>query len=472
MDGMGYEEESGSALQTQLIELAKNPGGVLRRRWIWMSLALILGFAATGALVATVEPTYKATATVLVSSQQIPESFVKSTVRGLDSLSNVNALVGEVLSQRNLSQLLQKHDLYAQSSPDVPHNDLISRLRANITIEQQRNINTQRPSESTAIFVISYEGESPRAAADVSNALASILIAASLDKRSEQARRTTEFLRRELKRAETRLAEVTSEITEFNRKYRGELPGDMRPLLQKLERLQQQRQNLNEQISSAEDRLVALETAESTSESEQMLLDLRIQLSTEMAIHTDEHPNVIALKRRIERMEDALGGGPDTASPGAERFSPRGIQIADTRRQLENLRERLAMTETELAEIDARVDRIPRRAEEFSSLEQRAAVLQETHLEFMRKVKEAELAETMESAQQGPQVSMLDQANPPSGPVRSPVFFLIPGVIGAFALAAGIGIGLELLDPVVLSASHFESLGRAPVLGSVYRLEA
>lgn len=467
MDGMGYEEESGGGLQTQLLELAKNPAGVFRRRWIWIILTLILGLSATGALVTTLEPTYQATATVLVSSQQIPESFVKSTVRGLDSLSNVNALVGEVLSQRNLSGLVKKYNLYAQSSPNVAHNDLVSRLRGDIAIEQQRNVNTQRPSESTAIFVISYEGESPMAAADVSNALASILIAASLDKRSEQARRTTEFLRRELQRAETRLAEVNHEISDFNRTHRGELPGDLRPLLQKLERLQQQRQNLNEQISSAEDRLVALETSNTASDAEKMLLQMRIQLNTESAIHTEEHPNVIALKRRIERMEAALGG------PGggtADRYSPRGIQIADTRRDLESMRERLATTEEQLREVDARVDRIPRRTEEFSTLEQRAAVLRETHLEFMRKVKEAELAETMESAQQGPQVSLLDQANPPSGPVRAPILFLIPGILGAFALAAGVGVGLEIIDPVVLSVSHFESIGNAPVLGSVYRL--
>lgn len=467
MEPSAYEEESGSAIQKQLLELMLNPLGVIRRRWIWMTLALLTGFAATAVLLSTWVPAYRSTATVLVSSQQIPEAFVRSTVSGLDSLSNVNALVGEVLSHRNLSDLIEKYDLYAESGQGVSRPEVAGMMRRHISITSQRNINQQRPNESSSIFAIAYEGESPTAAADVANSLASILIAASLEKRSEQARRTTDFLRRELDRAETKLADVNREISDFNREYRGELPGDLDPLLQKLERLQQERRSLSEQISAAEDRIVSLQTGETTTETEQMLMDLRMQLNSEIAIHTEEHPNVIALKRRIERVESDMGGMLET---GTSVRSERSLQIDATRRELENLRERLADTEKQITEIDTRVDRIPRRAEEYTALEQRAAVLRETYLDFMRKVKEAELAETMESAQQGPQVSLLDRAQPPSGPTRSPLLFLIPGVVGAFVLAAAVGLGLELIDPVVLSASHFEAVGTPPVLGSVYRL--
>jgi uncharacterized protein involved in exopolysaccharide biosynthesis len=467
MEPVAYDQEPGSPIQTQIVELALNPFGVLRRRWIWMSLVLVIGLAATGALVATWVPAYQATATVLVSSQQIPEDFVKSTVRGLDSLSNVNALVGEVLSQRNLSQLIEKHDLYPETGRNVPHGDLINRMRTNISITPQRNVNQERPRESSSIFVISYEGETPEAAAQVANSLAAILISVSLDKRSEQARRTTDFLRRELVRAESDLAEVNREISEFNRTYRGELPSDLQPLLQKLERLQAQRKSLSEQISSGEDRLLALQTAKSSSATEEMLMDLRMQLNSEIAIHTDEHPNVIALKRRIERMESDMG---ETGERPSAEYTLRNAQIEATRREVAKLREDLVETEAQLKEIDARVDRVPRRAEEFAALEQRASVLRENYLEFMRKVKEAELAETMESAQQGPQVSMLDHARPPTSPTQSPMMYLVPGVLGAFAAAAAIGVGLELIDPVVLSAGHLEAVGPAPVLGNVYRL--
>ena len=469
MTETGYEDEGANPLQVQILELAKNPGGMIRRRWIWMLLALVSVSVASVWIWTRVEPTYRATSTVLVSSQQIPESFIRSTVRGLDSLSNVNALIGEVLSQRNLSELLERHNLYPGLSDSVPRNDLVWYLRANISIDQQRNVNTRQPSESTAIFVISYEGDSPDSAASVANDLASILIAANLEKRSAQARRTTEFLRGELNRAAARVAEASREITNFNQAHRGELPGDLAPLLQKLERLQAERQNVNEQISSAEDRLMQFETAgTTTSSAEEQLLQMRLQLDHEMAIHTDEHPNVISLQRRIERMQGTAQTRPQDDDEG---FSPHSFQIASTRRELENFRQRLTLIGDQISEIDARVDRIPRRTEELSILQQEAAVLQESHLEFMRKVKDAELAETLESAQQGPQVTLLDRAWPPSAPVQSPLLVLLPGLAGAVVLALLIGLGLELLDPVVLSAAHFEAVGPAPVVGNVYRLD-
>ncbi|MAJ61455.1 MAG: hypothetical protein CBC48_16785 [bacterium TMED88] len=468
MSQAGYEEEQTNPLQVQVIELAKSPMGMIRRRWLWMLLALVGVSAASVWIWTQVEPTYRATSTVLVSSQQIPESFIRSTVRGLDSLSNVNALIGEVLSQKNLSNLLERHNLYPDLAEKVPRNDLVWYLRANISIDQQRNVNTRQPSESTAIFVISYEGDSPEAAAAVANDLASILIAANLEKRSAQARRTTEFLRGELNRAAAQVAEASREITEFNQAHRGELPGDLSPLLQKLERLQAERQNVNEQMSSAEDRLMQFETAgTTTSSAEEQLLQMRLQLDNEMAIHTDEHPNVIALQRRIERMQGTVQARPQQDDQG---FSPHSFQIASTRRELENLRKRLTIIGSQITEIDTRVDRIPRRTEELSILQQKTAVLQETHLEFMRKVKDAELAETLESAQQGPQVTLLDRAWPPSGPVQSPLLILLPGLLAAFVLSLLIGLALEILDPVVLSAAHFEAVGTAPVVGSVYEL--
>ena len=469
MDGYGFEERSSSAMQKQLIELALNPLGVVRRRWIWMTLALVVGLAATGAVVVNLEPVYRATSTVLVSSQQIPEDFVKSTVQGLDSLSNVNALVGEVLSQRNLSQLIQKYDLYAESRGGRPPSEMAQRMRGNIEIEPQRNVSSGRRGEASSIFVISYEGESPSAVANVANSLASILIAASLDKRSEQARRTTEFLRRELDRIESKLAEANRAIGDFNREYRGELPSDMQPLLNKLERLQQQRQTTIERISAAEDRLVALETADGTSDVMDLLMDMKLSLSHQAAIHTDEHPNVISLRRRIERLEAEVAAteAEGTDSDGVEQH---GMQIAETKGEIDLLRDRLQTTEEQIAEIEARVDRIPSRTEEFASLELRAAVLRENHLEFLRKVKDAELAETLESAQQGPQVSLLDQARPPRGPTQSPLMFLIPGILASFGLALAVGIGLELIDPVILSPTHLDAVGSPPLLGSVYRL--
>ena len=68
---LAYEEPS------TVPDFIKDPVGMLRRRWLWMTAVLVAGLAATGAIVFRIEPSYLATATILVASQRIPEEFVR-----------------------------------------------------------------------------------------------------------------------------------------------------------------------------------------------------------------------------------------------------------------------------------------------------------------------------------------------------------------------------------------------------------
>ena len=92
-----------------------------------------------------------------------------------------------------------------------------------------------------------------------------VFVDASIKKRSEQARVTTEFLRRELVRAERDLGGMNRQITDFRREHRGEMPGDQRGLLGKLERLEGMRQALTRQISETDARVHALASKEDES---------------------------------------------------------------------------------------------------------------------------------------------------------------------------------------------------------------
>jgi len=460
--------ETASDPVKQALAIALDPLGVLRRRWIWMSIALATGLVATAGLIATVTPTYEATASVLVSSQQIPEEFVRSTVSGLDSLSNINALVGEVLAQRSLTSLVEKYELYPMKREKMAFSDVVDGMREDIRIKPQRQVDPSRSREDSTVFIISFEYPDAVVASKVANDLASSFINASIAKRSEQARHTTEFLKRELVRSEQELREINREIAEFQREHRGELPGDQETALRKLERLELQRQSLATQISAAEERLIQLEkNVGEMSSPQQMLMELRMQLASELGIHTDEHPNVVALRRRIERMENELS---EVTSLLEDPTTTREERMAAARRELKALRDSDASALAEIRELDSRVARMPDNQEKMKVLEQRSEVARDAYLEFLHKVQDAELAQTLESTQQGPHVSFLDRAGVPASPIRSPISFLVPGVLVSLLLTLGLGAALELLDPVVISADQFEDVGGPSLLGSVHRL--
>ena len=143
---------------------------------------------------------------------------------------------------------------------------------------------------------------------------------------------------------------------------------------------------------------------------------------------------------------------------------------ASASRELATLRSNLEETGTEIAALETRVSRIPAVGDDLRRLEEHGTVLRENYLEFLRKVQDAELAETLESAQQGPKVSILDPAVPPAAPMSPPRRYLILGGIGSLILALGVGLLLEILDPIVLNLAQLESLRGANVLGSIGRI--
>ena len=105
------------------------------------------------------------------------------------------------------------------------------------------------PGERARIVLVFFSDQQATRAADVTNEIAHRLTLAGMRLRSEQARVTTEFLRRELESAEVALREQSKKVSEFEQQHRGELPSELESNLRRLERLQQQRNSLALQIA-------------------------------------------------------------------------------------------------------------------------------------------------------------------------------------------------------------------------------
>ncbi|MBW2714406.1 MAG: hypothetical protein JRC77_11745, partial [Deltaproteobacteria bacterium] len=391
-----YEEES-----TDLPAFLMDPKGVLRRRWRYMAVAAALAFIATVVVVSRQRAMYSAAATVLIKRQRIPENLVRSTVQE-DSFQVINALLGEVLSQ------------------------------------------LARRQEGARIIAITFDHTDRFVAASTANVLARALTDESLRSRSEQARVTTDFLRRELERSETVLEEQSHAISEYQQAHHGELPSEEEANLRHLQRLQEQRQSLALQITEAESRLasitISIREGRNLSPSEERLEELRDKLAEAEGLYTDEHPTVLSTRRQIKALEAII----------AERQS-NGLGIttnslvAATQNEIRTLRDQASEVEKEIIDLDERVARTPVRREELSKLEQTASVLNENYLEALRKVQEAELAQNLESAQQGSRLSLLDEARPPSRANGKRLKYAIAGFIGSLGLAILVGCILELL---------------------------
>jgi uncharacterized protein involved in exopolysaccharide biosynthesis len=459
------EEES--VVEAGLPEFVRDPIGLLQRHWLAMVATGVVGLAATTVVTLTQTSLYSAKATVMLVSQKIPEDFVRPTIEE-DASERIDALVGEMLSIRSLTRIIEEQDLYPELRARLALTEVIARMRSRITVDLERQINPSpvpRPQTQAAqILAVGFSHPDPDTAATVANALARLVTDAGVRTRTERARTTTEFLGRELTGAEAALQTVSREISQFQQKHRGELPSELESNLRRLERLQQQRQSLATQIGEAETRLAMAAVESPDSSPEAQLEQARADLARERAVSTETHPNVASLRRRTEALERVVNDA--RAGPATSRDHL--AQVG--RREIDDLRAELAATERELQELDARVARTPARAEQLSALEQRLKVVEETYLDLLRKVKEAEIAESLELAQQGERVAILDHAEPPAEPDRPRWKLAMRGIVASLALALGVGVLLEWRDPVLSTARGIESASGLPVLGTVPRI--
>ena len=443
-----------------------DPLGILKRRWLWMLLAGAVSTLPAVALVLSQRMEYKASAKVMLAGQTIPTDLVRSTIaEGVDE--QVNAMAVEVLSRPSLGALVDEHDLVLET--DTTQEEIIQRLREAITIKAEQAVNTGGGRRASLIYVIGVSWHDPLRAALVANDVAARLMEVNIRRRTVQTTRTTEFLRREMERVGTAQREQTRLIASFNAKHRGELPSELSMNLARLERLQQQRELLSMQISQAEGRLLVRRAARPNDDPEALhLAELRQSLAEQRAAHTDEHPNVRALMRQLEETEARLA-----ARDPSEREAHGGMAAAAlvaAERDVAQMRAQLQAIGPQMTELEGRVGRTPQVGEELAALEQRELGLRENYSEALHKVNDAELAENLERAQHGAQISHVEAARPPTRPTRPRSQLIVVAIVAVISAMGLAGVGLELIDPVIVSRAQTEQMTAMPLLGSIPRI--
>jgi succinoglycan biosynthesis transport protein ExoP len=458
--------------RSQFPEFLRDPWGVIRRRWPWMVAVFVVTSIAGGAFVSRIPEVYQASGRLLLTRQRIPDDFVRPT--SLEQVPDiVDAIVGEILSGDSLVSVAETTDFRERMGVDGSMTEVIDQMRDLITVESDLDLEEESRRRSTRwdeifILAIRFEARDPAVAADVANELVSRFMSAHLERQTGQARLATEFLRQDAKRAEAELAQQRSRITAFTKAHRGELPTELDTKLARLDRLQQQSQSLALQISNAEGRLlVQQKELQSEQPVEEALDELRAQLVEQQGIYTDEHPNVIALRRQVEALEAESArqrAGDGTALVSSD------PAVAAVQHEVEALRAQARDVEQMIGELDAAITAIPAWREELLALEQDEELLRDRFNEATKKVQDAELAESLQQAQQGFQVSRLDAAATPAKPMRTRWKFAVLAAGAVLGVSGLVGLLLEYADPVIVTSRQLETQTGMLPLGVIPRI--
>src|SRR5262245_15518803 len=98
-----------------------------RRKWLAIPV-FALPFAAAASMTLALPNLYRSTATVLVDRQQVPETFVRTTVTS-ELETRLQTISQEILSRSRLEGLIGRFGLYPDLRKETSNEEAIERMR-------------------------------------------------------------------------------------------------------------------------------------------------------------------------------------------------------------------------------------------------------------------------------------------------------------------------------------------------------
>jgi len=456
---------------------------MLRRRR-WVAVMFFVGtFAFMAGFIAFLPNVYTSSALILVEGQQIPEDFVRSTVR-MPVHQRLIAISQQALSRSRLERLSEDFHLHEDMKPHRPIDDIVAAIRKAISIDVKGGTQT-----GAVAFSVGYSGTDPQTVVDVANTLGSFYIEENSRMREQQAVGTSDFLQVELQKVKITLEEHEQKVTEYKKQYMGELPEQRDANLKTLERLQIQLQLLSENQARTHERRNALVYQISAVEAGNPLLagpdaltvriqDLRRQLAELRTRFNENYPDVQQTKQELAALEDQLkspapgsseGNGERARAPQSPLLTPLQVQMKELDGELRLLANERATLLREVAQYQARIENTPKREQELLLLTRDYNSTRELYASLLKRREEANLAGNMEQRQKGEQLRVLDPAlypERPSGPARD-LLFLVALVLSLGAAAVGVFAWEKIVDQSFHHPAELESFTKIPVLATI-----
>lgn len=298
---------------------------IARRRWRPV-LLLVLMVSTVAAFAAFLwPPTYRSEAIILIEEPDVPRELVQSTITSFAD-QRVQVITQHVMTSRNLSNIINKFNLYPDARQTAPASELAEAMREDIRLEMVSaeviDPRSGRPTQATIAFELSFDHREAEVAQAVLNELVTLYLGENLRTRRETAAQTTGFLSGEAARLSARISDLESRLAEFKAAHAGQLPEVQATNQQIVQRLDRDLMDLRRRIQSLTERRIYLETELTQIEPttplvvdgqkllgpEDQLSLLETQLASLRGTYGPRHPDILRLEREVESMRAQVGG--------------------------------------------------------------------------------------------------------------------------------------------------------------------
>lgn len=487
---------------------------ILRRRFLYFLIPAMI-IAPIGILAVMLLPAkYTAHGRILIESQQIPESYIQSTINTY-AQERIQTIRQRVTTREQLLEIANDFNLFPKSM-GLSESERVAIMRGGLNVRViTANLRRGGRQDAAIAFTVSYTDRDPDKAFVIANRFMTLFLDEDVKTRSAGASNTTEFFVQEADRLRNMVAAIEDRISKYKSENADALPSLLNMHMNMLERARRDLTSmtagivqLEEEQRFLENQLISGTTLENNLATE--VARLETELARLRATYHDNYPGVIskreeiaAIKRRmapsreIERLrmvlvakEDALTSAERTATPdpaiikqveadvdmAREALSNRisdetrrgatdlaGVQlegrIAVVSNRILMQNKRIEEKQIEIAALEQRVAKTPEVERGLATLSRDQGNILRQYQELQAKQQNAQLAENLEENRQAEKFSILEPARRPDKPSSPDRPKLILGALFA-AIAAGGGAAFlaELAFSTIRGRNHIAQL--------------
>lgn len=288
---------------------------------------IILMAAGIFALFATIlffwPPVYQSKAIILIEEQDVPPDLVPSTITSY-AVQRIEEIKQRIMTNANIIDIVERFELLdEQQRRQLTRSEIAADFRSNVAITpisaEVIDPRSGRPTQATIAFSVSFKGDKINTVHKITNELVTLLLNENLKERAQQSESTAQFLSSEADALDRLLKEYEQRISDFKEQHKGSLPELSAYNMNVVDRGHQELLSIQTRILDLENRKInlaaqltqldksaptILPNGEAILGPADRLKALRSEYSYKRAVYTEDHPELLRLKREIEALSN------------------------------------------------------------------------------------------------------------------------------------------------------------------------
>jgi polysaccharide chain length determinant protein (PEP-CTERM system associated) len=463
--------------------------GMWHRRWIGLAAAWIVAIVGI-VVVYRIPEKYEASARVYVDTQ----SLLRPVMAGLAIQPNLDQQISlmskTLISRPNVEKLVRMADLDLRIKSSAEREDMIDSLTKSLQLSG---------NVSTNLYLITYRDADPERAKNVVQSLLTIFMESSLGDKRQDTRAAVKFLDDQIKHYEEALQAAEGRLKDFRLKYMGVAGQGGPDFFARLSKLGDEIANARLELHAAEEsrdtykRELAGEAPNLLADKRDTVTSVTVQdidkrisaqktkLDELLRTYTEQHPDVVGVRRVIEQLEEqrkqeidalqkaAAASPQSTGSSGARNpvFEQMRVSLSDAEANVASLKARLSSYESQYNQLKASARLVPQAEAEFAQLNRDYDVQKKTYTDLLARREATTMGVDVQDTG-GTQFRVIDPPRVAPQPV-APTRVMMVGLALLAALGAGLAasfIANEVM-PVFQDARDLREFAQRPIVGMV-----